>query len=120
MAVVSFYFCLASFAQGQEKEEITLTTYYPAPYGTYDNLTAISGLIPPTKTTTERDQVSNAPSGSVIYNTTKNKPEYYDGSSWQEMGASKETLKTATGFLVDSITYTRPDGISFLVNGDER
>lgn len=39
----------------------------------------------PMHTTIERDALTGIDSGKMIYNTTKNKPEYYNGSAWVEM-----------------------------------
>ena len=35
-------------------------------------------------TTTQRDALTSA-AGDVIFNTTTNKPEYFDGSNWHDM-----------------------------------
>ena len=35
-------------------------------------------------TTTQRDALTSV-AGDVIYNTTTTKPQYYDGSAWQDM-----------------------------------
>jgi hypothetical protein len=41
------------------------------------------GFLPPRMTTTQRDGVSSPATGLLIYNTTTNKLECYDGSTWQ-------------------------------------
>ena len=38
-------------------------------------------------TTTQRDALTSV-AGDMIYNTTTTKVEYYDGSAWQETGAT--------------------------------
>jgi len=94
-----------------EGEEITLTTYYPAPYGDYDEL-LVSGntylavdsgnvgigtanpqgvldlqsttgaFLPPRMTEAERDDISSPPAGSVIYNIDDNELNYHNGTNW--------------------------------------
>ena len=39
----------------------------------------------PPYTTTERDALSSVTSGSIIYNTTTNKLQVYNGSSWIDL-----------------------------------
>ena len=36
-------------------------------------------------TTTQRDALTSA-AGDVIYNSTTNKPQFFNGSSWADMG----------------------------------
>ena len=39
----------------------------------------------PTYTTSERDALSSVTAGSIIYNTTTNKLQVYNGSSWIDL-----------------------------------
>ncbi len=45
-------------------------------------------MIPPSVTTTDRDNLSSVTNGSFIYNTTTNKLEVYSGSSWTPLEAN--------------------------------
>ena len=45
--IVLTLLCSAYPAYAQQNEEITLTTYYPAPYGEYDSLSIGSGYVAP-------------------------------------------------------------------------
>jgi len=94
-----------------ETEEITLTTYYPAPFGEYDELivrgntylaidsgsvgigttnpqgvldlqSTTSAFLPPRMTEAQRDNISSPPTGSVIYNTDDNELNYHNGTNW--------------------------------------
>jgi hypothetical protein len=40
------------------------------------------GFLPPRMTTTERDLIATPAAGLMIYNTTTNRPNFYDGSAW--------------------------------------
>ena len=40
------------------------------------------GFLPPHMTTTERDSISSVPFGLMIYNSTTNLVNFYNGSSW--------------------------------------
>ncbi len=41
------------------------------------------GFLPPRMTTTDRDNISTPAAGLTIYNTTTNKLNFYNGSSWE-------------------------------------
>ena len=79
MAVVLF----AGIAYAEEK--ITLSTYYPAPYGDYEELTVETEFLPPRMTTSERDTITSPPNGSIIYNTVTHKINFRNASGWQEL-----------------------------------
>jgi hypothetical protein len=40
------------------------------------------GFLPPRMTTTQRDLIATPAAGLMIYNTTTNRPNFYDGSAW--------------------------------------
>jgi hypothetical protein len=111
-----------SFAQdGDNSEEIILTTYYPAPYGEYNSLSVgsgyaapaedgnlvvegrvgigttdpqaildisstTSGFLPPRMSSDEMNAISGPLTGSIIYNTSANQLNVYNGNSWQLVG----------------------------------
>ena len=60
------------------------------------------GFLPPRMTTTERDAIASPANGLVIYNTTTNLLNFYNGSSWQITG----------GGNVSSVSVTTANGIS--------
>jgi hypothetical protein len=108
LLIISFLllFCCLSFAA----EEITLSTYYPAPYGTYDELQAYKlsvgdtnsdGILDANDMPPEDGQIYTARSiilkpqtaalinpvkGELTYNNADDRPYYYDGSSWVALG----------------------------------
>ena len=87
LSVVLIFLALPvlAFAEEEEqKEEITLTTYYPAPYGDYTDLTVDTlHLNPRTDTPTVWDASghSGAP-GELAYAEGDGKLYYSNGSVW--------------------------------------
>lgn len=45
------------------------------------------GFLPPRMTTTQRDAISGPAEGLIVYNTTMQQIQYYNGSSWTAIGA---------------------------------
>ena len=43
------------------------------------------GFLPPRMTTTERDAISTPAAGLMVYNTTTNKAQCYNGTAWQDL-----------------------------------
>ena len=43
------------------------------------------GFLPPRMTTTERDAITTPAAGLMIYNTTTNKAQCYNGTAWQDL-----------------------------------
>jgi hypothetical protein len=41
------------------------------------------GFLPPQMTTTQRDAISSPGTGILIYNTTTNKYNFYNGTGWE-------------------------------------
>ncbi|MBF0330586.1 MAG: hypothetical protein HQL17_01510 [Candidatus Omnitrophica bacterium] len=93
---------MASIAQA---DTLTLTTYYPSPSGDYQDLQVMGnlgvgtirpgsslevksttgGFIPPKMTTAQKTAMT-AVAGGVVYDTTLNSLQYYDGSAWVAAG----------------------------------
>ncbi len=43
------------------------------------------GFLPPRMTTTERDAITSPASGLIVYNTTTNKAQCYNGTTWNDL-----------------------------------
>lgn len=43
------------------------------------------GFLPPRMTTTQRDAITSPASGLMVYNTTTNKAQCYNGTAWQDL-----------------------------------
>jgi hypothetical protein len=46
------------------------------------------GFLPPSMTGTQRDAISTPPAGLIVYNTTSNKLNFYNGSAWRAVDDS--------------------------------
>jgi len=46
------------------------------------------GFLPPRLTTTQRDNISSPATGLMIYNTTSDKLNFYNGTNWEEVTSS--------------------------------
>ncbi len=80
-----FIFCISlaglCFAQSDQTESLTITTYYPAPHGVYRNLRVVPS-----------DEPSSAslpvnPAGTLYFNRTDQRPYVHNGSSWNLIGS---------------------------------
>lgn len=75
-------------------EELTITTYYPSPYGAYNELSANSLLVNPQP---ESSIPASANEGTVVYNLTEHALQYWNGTEWmQMMSSANELLGTFT------------------------
>ena len=63
----------------------------------------LGNFTPPKLTTAERDAISWT-SGAIIYNTTKNKVEYYNGSAWVETTGTGGGLTFADVWAANTLT----------------
>lgn len=71
--------------------KVELTTYYPAPSGEYASLSASTSFVPPRIAAANRPTATSTPpavQGMVIFNTTANQLEVYDGTGWTSAGGS--------------------------------
>jgi len=72
------------------------------------------GMVPPSITTTTRDAIASPVTGSTIYNTTDNKLQFYDGTSWDNISSN---IYTADGTIGASRVATITDFPKF--SGDQ-
>ncbi len=89
-------FCLAD-------ESLTITTYYPSPHGTYNELRTkktVIGDINSATTPTPSDgavtlmptsQPSSYSRGTLYFDNSESKFKYYNGSAWKTLGSSGYT-----------------------------
>lgn len=56
-----------------------------------------AGFLPPWMTRSERDVISSPATGLIIYNTTTNRLNYYNGTEWQILGPVVSPAVTAAG-----------------------
>ena len=102
LTLSSFFFLFFSsllFAQATEEQNdtITITTYYPAPFGVYRDLRTkrlVVGddIVPNVDGVVNFQGLENDPSfrndGALYYNSSQHRFKYYDGSTndWKELG----------------------------------
>ena len=58
-------------------------TSTPSEKALLDLTSTTKGFLPPRMTTTQRDAITSVPAGLMIYNTTTNKLNFYNGSAWE-------------------------------------
>ena len=80
------------------------------------------GLLIPRMTTTQRDAISSPATGLEIYNTTTNKFNFYNGTSWTEVGSGSGTslLDADSDTKVQVEESSDEDKIRFDTAGTER
>ncbi len=73
--------CFNVFAQ------VGIGTANPAPSAKLDITSTNQGLLPPRMTTTQRDGIASPAAGLMIYNTSSNEIEFFNGSSWSSISS---------------------------------
>ena len=68
------------------------------PQAILDLSSTTSGFLPPKMTNTQRNNIVNPPEGSVVYNTSADKLNYYNGASWKNFGGGGRTT-SCTGYV---------------------
>jgi hypothetical protein len=61
-----------------------------------------AGFLPPRMTTTQRDAIASPATGLIIYNTTTNTRDYYNGTAWSNNSINNTTVTTST-FTVPNV-----------------
>lgn len=119
LGLLLFFVCFILVFNCFAQEQITITTYYPSPYGVYDALEArrmiigqgaSTGNIMPTvsgvvnfEALAGYNLLDNGPSpaerGMLYYNATYNHFRYFNGTVWVPMGAClRRTFTKSTGW----------------------
>jgi len=62
---------------------IGIGTNAPNAAAQLDIASTTRGFLPPRMTTAERDAISTPPAGLMVYNTTTNKLNFYNGAAWE-------------------------------------
>jgi len=64
------------------------------------------GLLPPRMTPTQRDAISSPPAGLIVYDSTNNEMNYYNGTAWKKMDGSNATSGCESAGLYGSSSNT--------------
>lgn len=90
-------------------KRLGIGTATPSASALLDLASTSQGLLPPRMTTTQRDAIATPAAGLVIYNTTTNKLNFYDGTAWASSaggtasgGAGYVQLSDGAGSLSNS------------------
>ena len=67
----------------QEGGNVGIGTTSPNAVSLLDVTSTTKGFLPPRMTTVQRDAISTPPAGLMIYNTTTNKLNFYNGTAWE-------------------------------------
>jgi hypothetical protein len=62
---------------------IGIGTTSPNAKAVLDLTSTTRGFLPPRMTTTQRNDITSVPAGLMVYNTTTNKLNFYNGSAWE-------------------------------------
>lgn len=108
--------CIFSTCCQAAAEEITISTYYPSPYGSYEELRSnkmvigqeadgsvipappMGGLTLAPQSQGVIDALTNVPKGTLMYNQDIKEFTYYDGSKWREMVVQKDGVDIGTAY----------------------
>ena len=103
LLVVFLSLTTLAFAQGTgQSEQITITTYYPSPYGVYKNLRLFpyAGISAGTSCSSTNKQ------GDLAYSLNTNQPLYCNGTTWMAMGGGGGASYTYYCFTNSTSTHT--------------
>jgi hypothetical protein len=105
----------SSLATAQDTEEITLTTYYPAPYGEYDEITtdtmaankiAVGDASMPTSdgviSLQITDDSASQPAGvkgAIYFSGKDNELKFHDGTSWKSTSRQRQVPDYDSGWF---------------------
>ena len=73
--IFNLFLSIAAFAQSNYTESLTITTYYPAPYGVYRNL----------KLNPSNEPTNGVDRGVMYYNDTENMIKFRNDTTWVSM-----------------------------------
>jgi hypothetical protein len=62
---------------------LAMGTASPNSRALIDMTSTTKGFLPPRMTTTQRDAIGTPPAGLIVYNSTTNKLNFYNGSAWE-------------------------------------
>ena len=128
--LINLIFPLSSFSQTEEEEEtLTIATYYPAPYGIYNEMQTNKMAVGDVNNSGKLDAGDQPPAngqlytarsviykpqsslpafdvreGELVYSDTDNKFYYYDGSSWVAQGGGGGCYVSYSGGCLTGFT----------------
>jgi hypothetical protein len=104
------------FAQAQTGS-VGIGTTSPNASAALDIMSTSKGLLPPRMTQAQRNAIASPATGLTIYNTTTNKLNTWNGTSWDaSLSATEQAFQPAvqTYATPGQYTYVVPDGVTAL------
>ncbi|MCZ7593714.1 MAG: hypothetical protein M5U16_01460 [Hyphomicrobium sp.] len=93
---------------------VGIGTATPAVSALLDVSSTTKGFLPPRMTEAQRDAIASPATGLVVYNTTANALNYWDGDSWEAVGAGTDVLN---GAALSSGTFPQANGATVAAAG---
>ncbi len=63
------------------------------------------GFLPPRMTLTQREDISSPATGLMIYNTTTNKPNYFNGTKWIALDGSSAGVPSIGDYFLGGVVF---------------
>src|SRR5688500_6622984 len=95
-----FFICLIPVTASQlyaQSVGISSTDITPHASSLLEMRSTTKGLLIPRMTTTERDNISSAATGLIIFNTTTGAFNFYNGSTWLAISTGTAAINSISG-----------------------
>ncbi len=92
--------CFFLFFSDSFSQSVGIGTTSPSPTALLDLSSSNKGLLPPRLSTTERDAIQTPVAGLVIYNSSINKLQYFNGTTWSNVDEAGTSNNASGGIAV--------------------
>ena len=112
-AALLLSFTVTTFNCFSQGVGIGVTSFTADPSAILELRSTEGGLLVPRMTAAERDAISSPATGLLIFSTTTNQYNYYDGSVWQMVAAAGAGITSLNGLTGTSQTFV--DGTNVII-----